>query len=126
MTWYWEFYKWTKTLRIRAYGHLRYAVPTNVNFSNGNNRFRVIESEVNFRRGVKKLLKVAVMISFVETTDGNIVQVCKRLLQVVISDNAIDHSLETRDTIGDTEGQAATLIQLSISFEGGIRSVFCR
>ena len=79
-------------------------VPKNVNFSNGNNRFRVIESEVNFRRGVKKLLKMAIMISFVETTDGNIVQVCKRLLQVVISDNAIDSSLETRDTIGDTEG----------------------
>ena len=54
---YWEFYKRTKTLRIRAYGSLRYAVPKNVNFSNGNNRFRVIESEVNFRRGVKKLLK---------------------------------------------------------------------
>ena len=56
---------------------------------------RVIKSEVNFRRGVKKLLKMAIMISFVETTDGNIVQVCKRLLQVVISDNAIDNSLET-------------------------------
>ena len=47
---------------------------------------------------------MAIMISFVETTDGNIVQECKRLLQVVISDNAIDNSLETRDTIGDTEG----------------------
>ena len=47
---------------------------------------------------------MAIMISFVETTDGNIVQECKRLLQVVISDNAIDSSLETRDTIGDTEG----------------------
>ena len=91
-------------LRIRAYGPLRYAVPKNVNFSNGNNRFCVIESEVNFRRGVKKLLKMAIMISFVETTDGNIVKVCKRLLQVVISDNAIDNSLETRDTIGDIEG----------------------
>ena len=79
-------------------------VPKNVNFSNGNNRFHVIESEVNFRRGVKKLLKMAIMISFVETADGNIVKVCKRLLQVVISDNAIDNSLETRDTIGDTEG----------------------
>ena len=44
------------------------------------------------------------MISFVETTDGNIVEVCIRLLQVVITDNAIDNSLETRDTIGDTEG----------------------
>ena len=44
------------------------------------------------------------MISFVKTTDGNIVKVCKRLLQFVISDNAIDNSLETRDTIGDTEG----------------------
>ena len=75
-----------------------------VNFSNSNNRFRVIESEVNFRRRVKKLLKIAIMISFVETTDGNIVKVCKRLLQVVISDNAIHNSLETRDTIGDTEG----------------------
>ena len=47
---------------------------------------------------------IAIMISFVETTEGNIVQVCKRLLQVVISDNAIDNPLETRDTIGDTEG----------------------
>ena len=47
---------------------------------------------------------MAIMISFVETTDGNIVKVCKRLLQVVISDNAIDNSLETRDTIGDTKG----------------------
>jgi len=44
------------------------------------------------------------MISFVETTDGNIVEVCKRLLQFVISDNAINKSLETRDTIVDTEG----------------------
>jgi len=43
------------------------------------------------------------MISFVETTDGNTVKVCKRLLQAVISDNAINNSLETRDTIGDTE-----------------------
>ena len=100
---YWEFYKRTKTLRIGAYGSLRYAVPKNVSFSNGNNRFRVIESEVDFRRGVKKLLKIAIMISFVDTTDGNIVEVCIRLLQVVISDNAIDNSLETRDTIGDTE-----------------------
>ena len=41
---------------------------------------------------------MAIMISFVETTDGNIVKVCKHLLQVVISDNAIDDSLETRDT----------------------------
>ena len=73
---YWEFYKRTKTLRIRAYGSLRYVVPKNVNFSNGNNRFRVIESEVNFRRGVNKLLKIAIIISFVETTDGNIVKVC--------------------------------------------------
>ena len=63
---YWEFYKRTKTLRIRDYGPLRYAVPKNVNFSNGNNRFRVNESEVNFRRGVKKLLKMAIMISFIE------------------------------------------------------------
>ena len=54
---YWEFSKRTKMLWIRAYGSLRYAVPKKVNFSNGNNRFRVIESEVNFRRGVKKLLK---------------------------------------------------------------------
>jgi len=101
---YWEFYKRTKTHRIRAYGSLRYAVPKNVNISNGNNRFRVIESEVNFRRGIKKLLKIAIIISFVKTTDGNIVKLCKRLLQVIISDNAIDNSLETRDTIGDTEG----------------------
>ena len=43
---YWEFYKRTKTLRIRAYEPLRYAVPKNINFSNGNNRFSVIESEV--------------------------------------------------------------------------------
>ena len=47
---------------------------------------------------------MAIMISFVETTDVNIVKVCKRLLQVVIRDYAIDNSLETRDTIGDTEG----------------------
>ena len=97
-------YKRTKTLRIRAYGSLRYAVPKNVNFSNCSNRCCVIESEVNFRRGVKKLLKIAIMISFVETTDDNIVKVCKCLLQVVISNDAIDNSLETRDTIGDTEG----------------------
>ena len=47
---YWEFYKRRKTLRIRPYGPLRYAVPKNVNFSNGNNRFRVIESEVDLTR----------------------------------------------------------------------------
>ena len=79
-------------------------IPKNVNFSNGNNRFRVIESEVNFRRGIKKHLKIAITISFVETTDGNIVMICKRLPQFVISDNAIDNSLESRDTIGYTEG----------------------
>ena len=55
---YWEFHKRTKTLRIRAFGSLRYTVPKNVNFSNGNNRFRVIESEVNFRRGSRNFLRL--------------------------------------------------------------------
>ena len=77
---------------------LIYAVPKNVNFSNGNNRFASLK-EVIFDAASNLDHD-----QLVETTDGNIVKVCKRLLQVVISDNAIDNSLETRDTIGDTEG----------------------
>ena len=53
---YWEFYKGTKTLRIRSYGPLRYAIPKNVNFSNVNNRFRVIKSEVNFDAAFRNIL----------------------------------------------------------------------
>jgi len=74
---YWWFCKGTKTRRIRFYSPLRYAIPKNVGFTKGNSRFRVVKSEVDFRRGIKKHHKV--VISFVESTEGNIVVVCKRL-----------------------------------------------